>query len=230
VLAAVKRLVKAGTAAGKIDAGTAAFKLVDGVKPSALRTRQRAHARTRITSADMRRLCDAPDRATLKGKRDAAILAVLAGSGLRASEVAGLEVGALHKQGKGHVLSILGKGQAESRDALLTREAYGLILEWIAARPVMSQYIFTGFGGRGAGRALTTPMSPSAIWRVVQTYAVAYALEHIKPHDFRRFLGTQLAKSDIRKAQKALGHKSIETTARHYVLDELDEEASEGLY
>jgi hypothetical protein len=31
-------------------------------------------------------------------------------------------------------------------------------------------------------------------------------------------VGTQLAKRDIRKAQKALGHKRIDTTAQHYVL------------
>ena len=53
---------------------------------------------------------------------------------------------------------------------------------------------------------------------------------HIKPHDFRRFVGTQLAKSDIRKAQKALGHKRIDTTARHYVLDELEPGLTDNLY
>ncbi len=33
---------------------------------------------------------------------------------------------------------------------------------------------------------------------------------------------TQLTKVDIRKAQKALGHKRIDTTARHYVLDDIE--------
>ena len=52
----------------------------------------------------------------------------------------------------------------------------------------------------------------------------------MKPHDFRRFVGTELAKRDIRQAQKALGHKRIETTARHYVLDELAGGLTDGLY
>jgi len=56
----------------------------------------------------------------------------------------------------------------------------------------------------------------------VQGYAEQVELSHIKSHDFRRFVGTQLATSDIRKAQKALEHKRIDTTARHYVLDELE--------
>ncbi len=36
-------------------------------------------------------------------------------------------------------------------------------------------------------------------------------------------MGTQLAKRDSRKAQKALGHKRIDTTAQQYVLDALRE-------
>jgi integrase len=65
-------------------------------------------------------------------------------------------------------------------------------------------------------------MSAVNVWRTVQHYAALVGLAHIKPHDFRRFVGTQFAKGDIRRAQKALGHKRIDTTARHYVLDELE--------
>ncbi len=65
-------------------------------------------------------------------------------------------------------------------------------------------------------------MSAVNVWRTVQHYAALVGLAHIKPHDFRRFVGTQFAKEDIRRAQKALGHKRIDTTARHYVLDELE--------
>jgi len=44
-------------------------------------------------------------------------------------------------------------------------------------------------------------------------------LSDIKPHDFRRYVGTELAKKDLRLAQNQLGHKRIETTAQNYVLD-----------
>jgi len=73
-------------------------------------------------------------------------------------------------------------------------------------------------------------MSLTAVWQAVQQYAAAVGLRHVKPHDFRRFVGTELAKRDIRLAQKALGHKRIETTARHYVLDELAGGLTDGLY
>ena len=61
-------------------------------------------------------------------------------------------------------------------------------------------------------------------------YALQCGLPAVKPHDFRRFVGTQLAKRDLRQAQRALGHKRLETTVQHYVLDELQPGLTEGLY
>ena len=68
------------------------------------------------------------------------------------------------------------------------------------------------------------------MWQTIKKYADQAGLENVKPHDLRRFVGTQLAKKDIRKAQKALGHKRIDTTARHYVLDELEVGLTDNLY
>jgi integrase/recombinase XerD len=113
---------------------------------------------------------------------------------------------------------------------LLSREAGQLIERWLAARPVASEYVFTSFAGRGESRLTSKPMKPRAIERLVDQYAQACQLAHIKPHDFRRFLGTTLAKRDIRQAQKALRHKRIDTTASHYVLDELEPGLSNELY
>ncbi|MCB0085597.1 MAG: tyrosine-type recombinase/integrase, partial [Caldilineaceae bacterium] len=59
----------------------------------------------------------------------------------------------------------------------------------------------------------------SSAWKIVHRYARQLGLDHIKPHDFRRYVGTQLAATDIRLAQNQLGHKRIETTAQNYVLD-----------
>jgi integrase/recombinase XerD len=56
------------------------------------------------------------------------------------------------------------------------------------------------------------------------------SLGRVSPHDFRRFVGTELAQRDIRLAQKALGHKRIETTARHDVLGELAGGVRDHLY
>jgi integrase len=230
MLSAVKRLIKEGAVQGYVSHETAkAFADVAGVKAVALKERTKRTARTRITPADMRRLCNAPDQTTLKGLRDAAMLATLASSGLRVSELATLTTGQILKKGTGYLLSVRGKNDTEYREAPLSTEAYHLLMQWITRRPVVSEYVFTSFGGRGQ-RATAAPLSTVNVWCTVQGYADQLDLSHIKPHDFRRFVGTQLAKQDIRKAQKALGHKRIDTTAQHYVLDELEAGLTDDLY
>jgi integrase/recombinase XerD len=230
LLAAVKRLVKEAAAQGYVDVITAAaFAIVSGVKPQALKHRLKATARTRILPWQMRRLCDAPDPQTLRGRRDRALLATLASSGCRVSEVVTLTAAQMASRTGRFVLQVLGKNQTAPREAPLSQEAYILIEAWLARRPVESAYLFTSFAGRGP-RATGQPMSSTAVWQAVQHYAAAVGLRHIKPHDFRRFVGTELAKRDIRQAQKALGHTRIETTAKHYVLDELEVGLTDGLY
>jgi len=94
---------------------------------------------------------------------------------------------------------------------------------------VESAAVFTSFAGRGA-RLTATPLSTTAMRQLVQHYAAAAGLPPVTPHDFRRFVGTELAKKDLRQAQKALGHSRIETTAKHYILDELEVGVTDGLY
>jgi integrase len=177
----------------------------------------------------MRRLCAAPDPQTLRGRRDRALLATLASSGCRVSEVVTLTAGQVTARTGRFVLQVLGKNQTAPREAPLSQEAYMLLEAWLARRPLESAYLFTSFAGRGP-RATAKPMSPTAVWQAVQHYAAVVGLQHVKPHDFRRFVGTELAKRDIRQAQKALGHARIETTAKHYVLDELEVGLTDGLY
>jgi integrase/recombinase XerD len=230
MLSAVKRLMVAAAEQGYLSHElAAAFAHIDGVKVKALKNRTKQHARIKITPAQMRRLVDAPDRTTLIGARDAALLATLASSGLRISEATTLTVGQILEQGKGFLVSVQGKNDVAFREAPLSREAKQRIDEWLHMRPIFSQYVFTGFGGRGE-RSVATPISCAGAWKVVRHYAGQLGLDHIKPHDFRRFVGTQLAKKDIRVAQKALGHKRIDTTAKHYVLDELESGLTDNLF
>lgn len=198
-----------------------AFKDIAGVSEKALRDRTRPNARTLITPDDMRRICDAPDTTTLKGLRDKALLLTLASSGLRCSELAGLTVGQLVKASKGKYImtGIVGKTEtiSEPRSAYISAEAFQACQRWLAARPFLSQTLFTSLQGRGrAEQATDKALSSVAVWQIVQSYAQACNLEHIKPHDFRRFTATEIIKKhDVRAAQKALGHKSIATTSKY---------------
>ncbi len=230
MLSAVKRVMREAAAQGYIShEAAAAFEDVSGVKVAALKERIKENARTRIEPVTMRTVCSAPEMERLIGLRDAALLATLASSGLRVSEVATLKQQHIRSKGGGFVLWVRGKNDVEFREAPLSREAYAHIQRWLVARPVQSDYIFTAFDGRGE-RASERPMSAVAIWRVVRKYATEAGLNDVKPHDFRRFVGTQLARTNLRMAQKALGHKRLETTARHYILDELEPGLTDHLY
>jgi integrase/recombinase XerD len=232
MLAAVKRVLKEAAVQGSVERdGAGACAEVECVSVAAWRHRLKTTARVRLTPAQMRQLCEAPALSTLLGLRDRALLATLAGSGCRISEVVTLTVGQLSARDGGYVLQVLGKGQAAPREAPLSQEAQRHIQAWLAQRAaqggVATPVIFTAFAGpRPTARRLTA----GAAWCAVRKYALQCGLEHVKPHDFRRFVGTQLAKRDIRQAQKALGHKRLETTAQHYVLDELEVGLTDGLY
>jgi site-specific recombinase XerD len=230
MISAVKRLMREASIQGHVPAATAsAFDNIAGVKSAALKDRIKPTARVRIEPSAMRKMCDTPAVEALLGLRDTALLATLASSGLRVSEVVGLTLEQIRPKGNSYVVLVRGKNDITPREAPLSREAFSHIEAWLAKRPVRTSILFTSFSGRGE-RATDRPMSAVSIWRVVRKYADEAGVDDVKPHDFRRFVGTQLARSNLRMAQKALGHKRLETTARHYILDELEAGLTDDLY
>jgi len=233
MLSAVKRVVQEGTVQGLVEHEVAeAFRQVEGVSVEALRHRLKAQARVRITPAQMRQLCEAPPADTLLGLRDRALLHTLASSGCRIAEVVTLTPAQLTPRDGAWFLQVLGKRQRQPREAPLSQEAAAALATWLAARAgagVPAPGIFTRFAAGGA-RPTPLPLSVVSAWRAVRKYALQCGLPAVKPHDFRRFVGTQLAKRDLRQAQRALGHKRLETTVQHYVLDELQPGLTDGLY
>jgi len=230
MLSAVKRLMREAAVQGYVaHEVAAAFDAISGVKAAALKDRIKGNTRVRIEPVAMRSVCGTPQTTRLIGLRDTALLAALASSGLRVSEVAALKQQHIRPKGGGFVVLVRGKNDVDFREAPLSREAHTHIQAWLAERPIQSDFIFTAFDGRGE-RVAERPMSAVAIWRVVRKYADEAGLTDVKPHDFRRFVGTQLARGNLRMAQKALGHKRLETTARHYILDELEAGLTDNLY
>ena len=227
-LAAVRGVMAEAAQQGYVAHETAeAFRHVKGLKVAANKERRNAHARTRITRVEMRSIIDATNPTTAAGKMHRALLLTLATVGLRISEAVTLRQDQLEwgtdDDGKqGWMAHVAGKGQADAKPRAMGKEAKLAIDEWLAARTALgveSPYIFTGFAGRGDRDPSDKTITRQSAWEMVHRYATVVGLEHIKPHDFRRFVGTQLAKRDIRLAQNQLGHKRIETTAQNYVLD-----------
>jgi site-specific recombinase XerD len=230
MLSAVRTLMGVAAEQGYTTSENAArFEQVDGVRVQALKDRTRENNRTRIEPEDMKRLTEAPGTDTLLGMRDTALLHTFASSGLRNSELATLKVEQIVKRGRGYMVRVRGKNEKEFSETSLSVTAYEAIQAWLGARPVESEFVFTSQDGRG-DRWTERHISSVSVWETVKKYAGRIGLVGVKPHDLRRFTGTQLAKKDIRKAQKVLRHKKITTIADHYVLDELEVGLTDNLY
>jgi site-specific recombinase XerD len=232
-LIAIKTLVKVSAAIERFEEVDALkFRAVELVKVISMRHRLKANARVRLEPEDVRRLCTLPDPTTMLGLRDRVLLHILSTSGCRISEVVSLNRGDLVKRDTGYRIEVLGKGQVEPRLAPLSREAHEWIERWLKVRDryVKANPILTAvepYTSLPLGHRIK---SDTARLRV-KHYAKQAGLPHVKPHDLRRFMGTQLAeKHGLRVAQLALGHSSPDTTARFYVLDELADGMTDGLY
>lgn len=202
-------------------------KEVKKLSSTAFKERKRPNNRVRIEPEQMRMLCKAPvitedDHVTL---RDRALMMVLATTGARISEVLAMRVRDIYSPSEGAyaIANVVGKNHADPRDVPLSPEAYSAVMDWIAFRPVQSPYIFSSYSFNGATGSIDysdQPMSRNIALSRIKVYGRQVGMPDIKCHDFRRFVGTQLAKKDIRLAQKVLGHANIGTTVSHYVLDD----------
>lgn len=211
-----------------------AMRDVEGLKANALTKRRKPNARVRIEPEQMRGLVETPNiqLGDPVGARDRALLLLFATSGVRISEAVAVKVADIQKSNGSYLIAnIMGKGQSQARVSPLSVEAYLAIQDWLYVRPTHSEYVFTSVTFSDEGVLYTrVPITTYAAYKIVKRVAAKYGMPQVKPHDFRRFVGTQLAKVDIRKAQKVLGHRHIGTTADHYVLDDVPLGTTEGLF
>lgn len=210
---------------------------VSMLPPNALMERRRPNNRVKIEPEQMRALCKLPPVSAENdlALRDRAMLMTLATTGCRIAEMINIKYRDIKKAGASYVVTnIMGKGQSQVRTAPLSSEAYEAICDWMAFRPVTSPYVFTGVtyaDDTGGILYHGQPLNRSTARYRVKLYGAQIGLPDIKPHDFRRFVGTQIIKrAGIRSAQKVLGHADINTTAKYYDLEEMQEGITEGIF
>lgn len=165
------------------------------------------------------KLMDAPDISTEAGLRDRAILELLYGSGLRVSELVGLDLGDI-SLGEG-LVRVLGKGRKERIVPFGTRAASALEA-YLHVRGTQAKRLVAGSrrqdgeavflnlrGGRLTGRS---------IGNIVDHY-VGQLAERLKvhPHTLRHTFATHMlsAGADLRAIQELLGHESLSTTQKY---------------
>ncbi|MBA2635905.1 MAG: tyrosine-type recombinase/integrase, partial [Sphingomonas sp.] len=136
--------------------------------------------------------------------RNVAILELLYGSGLRASELISLPRGALRK-GQPYLI-LLGKGQKERLVPISTR-AEQAVARWLDHVPKESRWLFPG-GKAHIGRV--------RLFQLVREIAgkAGIAPDRISPHVLRHAFATHLLAggADLRVLQALLGHADIATT------------------
>ncbi len=149
-------------------------------------------------------------------QRDAAILALLYGSGLRISEALGLDRGDVPEPGKGDAITVTGKGNKQRMVPLLPQVSQA-IADYIALCPYdlpVDGPLFIGTRGKA--------LSPRIIQLVMERLRGALSLpDSATPHALRHSFATHLLGrgGDLRAIQELLGHASLSTTQIYTAVD-----------
>jgi integrase/recombinase XerC len=141
--------------------------------------------------------------------RDRAVLETLYATGIRVSELCGLDRADV--DGGRRVVRVVGKGDKE-RSVPYGQPAQEALDDWL--RLGRSSLAVTGSGdalflGARGGR-----LQPTVVRRLVSGYARAAGLPHTTPHGLRHSAATHLLEggADLRAVQELLGHASLATT------------------
>lgn len=167
----------------------------------------------RITDVDLRA---GEERAPWILARDAAVLALLYGSGLRIAEALSLKRGEVPKPGEGDTLTVTGKGN-KARMVPVLQNVLQLVADYVAACPYDLPADSPLFVGAKGG-----PLSPRIIQLAMERLRGALGLpDTATPHALRHSFATHLLSrgGDLRAIQELLGHASLSTTQIYTAVD-----------
>lgn len=170
-------------------------------------------AAKRLTDSDERA---GEDRETWVLVRDAAVMALLYGSGLRISEALGLKRSEVPRPGEGDVLIVTGKGN-KTRMVPVLQNVLQQVADYVALCPHPLPQEGPIFRGAKGG-----PLSPRIIQLAMERLRGAFGLpDTATPHALRHSFATHLLSrgGDLRAIQELLGHASLSTTQIYTGID-----------
>jgi integrase/recombinase XerC len=185
-----------------------------------------------LAVGEMERLLDAPDTAAPLGRRDKAILELFYASGLRLSELAGLDLDDVNLASR--VVRVLGKGRKE-RIVPFNQPTSEALRAWLRDRAAFVPAALPGDGVPARRRGAKEPysrrtreplflnyqggrLSTRSVDKIVRRYArESNTRQGISPHALRHSFATHLleAGADLRAIQELLGHARLSTTQRY---------------
>ena len=172
---------------------------------------------TVLTVAEVERLLVAPNAVEPLGVRDRALLELAYATGVRVSELVGLQMQhILYQEG---LARVFGKGSKE-RIVPVGRRALGAVA--LYAREIRPLLDRTLGGGRLFLNARGTPLSRVGAWGVIKRAArQARIAKRVTPHTLRHTFATHLLEggADLRAVQEMLGHADLATTQLYTHVD-----------
>jgi site-specific recombinase XerD len=169
---------------------------------------------TFLTPEEVERLTSQSDISKQAGLRDRAILELLFSSGLRVSELVGLDRD--HINLKRREFMVRGKGQKD-RPVFISAEAAAWIEKYLDKRTDNTRPLFIRYSGtkKVDNSGNFTRLTARSIQRMVSRYALLAGItKHVSPHTLRHSFATDLLMNgaDLRSVQVMLGHSNIATT------------------
>ncbi|MGB6431236.1 MAG: tyrosine recombinase XerC [Candidatus Acidiferrales bacterium] len=157
-----------------------------------------------------------PHESHLLVKRDLALFELLYASGLRVSELTGLNIADMDRKEK--MLRVLGKGNKERIVPFGSKAERAIAAYWEVRTGILehakgrtdAQAVFLNYAG--------TRLSPRSVNRILKKYAALVNINwSLHPHSLRHAFATHLLAdgADLRAIQELLGHASLSTTQKY---------------
>ncbi len=168
-----------------------------------------------MSEAEAVQLIEAPKPGKKMSLRDKAIFETLYSTGMRVSELVGLDVNSVDLIG--NIARVMGKGRKE-RLLPIGDTAVESIRVYLESRPQESKALFLNKGG--------TRLGTRSISNIINKYILQESVrQHVTPHMFRHSFATHLLDrgADLRSVQELLGHVNLSTTQiyTHLTTDKL---------
>jgi site-specific recombinase XerD len=203
-----------------------------GVEGASRRGATRKHKREALSDGEVLRVLAQPDTASIEGRRDLAMLMLMAYTGARSVEVQRATIGDIRTDGK-LKLMVHGKGHGEADEELylVHPDLVDALYNWLAVHPHggdLQAPIFCGLGNRNQGGAL----SMRTIRKLVKGYYLQAGIRDPRKttHSLRHSLVTNLIRHGVNptKIMTVTRHKSLDTLLAYAHEVERDSDPAEG--